>query len=123
MAKAFYIRLCSRALVKVEDIGCHKVDRLRTSIEDNRELDLATRLVLSAQARISRGFGDPSHLVDVGFQSNASRDDRHVKTRFRRYWRKGNDPQYFEAADKGYQDRTWRARSWHASGEDGETPP
>jgi len=111
MAKAFYFRLCSRALVKIEDIGCHGVDRLKTSTDDDRDLDIATRLVLDTQARISGGFGNPSDLVDLGFNCNASRKDVSVKTSFRMLWRIGHNSSYYEAADKGYQDRTWRARS------------
>lgn len=110
MAKSFYFRLCSKALVKIEDIAHHRVDRLKTSLEDARQqIDLVTGLVLNAQGR---------GLVSIGFRYNAAKEARQLKKTVYEYWKKGHDSQYQEAADRGYQDRTWRARPWHSSSED-----
>jgi len=110
-AKAFYFRLCSRALVNIEDIARNQTNRLQTS--NTRDLDWATHQMLRTQ------FESPWELVNVAFQYNASQvGGSVVKSRFSYLWQKGTNHQYYEAGENGYQDRTWRARSWHSEEEE-----
>lgn len=120
MAKALYFRLCSRALINIEDIARTRVDKLKISKENTRDLDESIYRLLNAQVRIARGFGTSSDIIDIEFGHNASSRDKKFKGWFQTYWKTGHDSQYFEAADKGYQDRTWRARSWKYPSEDGD---
>lgn len=106
-AKAFYFRLCSRALVNIENIARVQTNRLQTS--NTRDLDHCTYQVLKTQ------FESPWELVNVAFLYNASRKDLcGAKSRIFGLWQKGTNPRFYEAGEHGYQDRFWRARSWYS---------